>query len=367
MPVATPTASTYLTRVLRVRLRDKHVSACREQAFWVNQVWNYCNDLSVKVLQREGRFIGSYELDKYTSGSSKELPLHSQTIQAVSKELVTRRKQFRKAKLRWRVSNRQNPKYSLGWVPFKASAIRYRNGQVFLAGFDQPLSMWDSYGLGQYKLGSGCLSEDARGRWYLNITVKVPALVDQNSPCRAVGVGLGPKGTAVASNGLHLVLGHDWAFEAKLGIAQRAKKKERVRALHAKIKNARKDAMHRFARSLVDNYGFIFVGDVSTQSKIAKVRAKSLLDAGWGMLKTTLRYKCHEAGVWFEEVDDADTTQICSCCGEISASSPIGRTGHGIREWPCDACGSHHDRDVNAARNILAVGRDRLGGGIPAN
>jgi IS605 OrfB family transposase len=153
-------------------------------------------------------------------------------------------------------------------------------------------------------------------------------------------------------------------MESKLAIAQRANKKARVRAIHAKIKNARQDAMHQFSRSLVDNYGFIFVGDVNTQSQIASNRSKSVLDAGWGMFKTMLQYKCHEAGVWFTEVDEAYTTQICSTCGELPESRPKGIADLGIREWTCNECGTHHDRDINAARNILAVGRDRLDGGI---
>ena len=56
------------------------------------------------------------------------IPLHSQTVQAIAEEYATRRKQFKKAKLRWRVSNPDSSKYSLGWIPFKASAISYHNG-----------------------------------------------------------------------------------------------------------------------------------------------------------------------------------------------------------------------------------------------
>ena len=65
----------------------------------------------------------------------------------------------------------------------------------------------------------------------------------------------------------------------------------------------------------------------------------------------------------FEEVNEAYTTQTCSCCGS-RCSSPKGRAGLGIREWTCLQCGTLHDRDVNAAKNILALGHERLGGGI---
>jgi putative transposase len=80
-----------------------------------------------------------------------------------------------------------------------------------------------------------------------------------------------------------------------------------------------------------------------------------------------LEYKSHQAGIVFEEVREAYTTQTCSCCGSITHSSPRGRAGLGIREWTCSHCGSVNDRDVNAARNILALGHQRLAGGSPSS
>jgi len=78
----------------------------------------------------------------------------------VADEFATRRRQFKRAKLFWRVSS--GPRRSLGWIPFKASALQYKGGQVHLAGV--PLPLWDSYGLSRYELGGGGLSEDARGQ-----------------------------------------------------------------------------------------------------------------------------------------------------------------------------------------------------------
>lgn len=175
------------TRTLRLRLKDKHSAFLHEQAREVNFVWNYCNEVSFKILKREERFCSNVDLDRYTAGAAKEgLSLHSQTVQAISKEFVTRRKQFKKAKLRWRVSG--GARRSLGWIPFKASAIRYRGGQVWYGG--HPLSLWDSYGLSQFELGTGTFSEDSRGRWYLNVTVKRPAFVGPPRPKQVRSVGL---------------------------------------------------------------------------------------------------------------------------------------------------------------------------------
>ena len=83
------------------------------------------------------------------------------------------------------------------------------------------------------------------------------------------------------------------------------------------------------------------------------------------MLKTMLEYKCDHAGIVFEIVNEAYTTQTCSYCGRISANSPKGRADQRVREWTCAECGAEHDRDVNAAKNILAVGHGRLAVGIP--
>lgn len=93
--------------------------------------------------------------------------------------------------------------------------------------------------------------------------------------------------------------------------------------------------------------------------------ARGIYDAGWYQLKNQIQYKAIARGVIFEVVDERYSTQTCSCCGAISPSSPKGRAGLGIREWTCPECGTTHDRDINAAKNILAAGHSRLAGGIP--
>ena len=107
------------------------------------------------------------------------------------------------------------------------------------------------------------------------------------------------------------------------------------------------------------------MGDVASAKLVKTKMAKSTLDAGWSSLKTMLEYKSHQAGIVFMEVNESYTTQTCSCCGSIPASSPKGRAGLRIREWTCSDCGAEHDRDVNAAKNILAAGHRRLAEGIP--
>ncbi|MGF6757372.1 RNA-guided endonuclease InsQ/TnpB family protein [Paraburkholderia sp. GAS42] len=265
-------------------------------------------------------------------------------------------------KLRWRASG--GSRRSLGWIPFKATAIRYRNGQLFIG--QMPLSLWDSCGLAGHELGSGNISEDSRGRWYINICVKLSAQQGsrRSGATGSVGIDLGLKDFASRSDG-HVVgpARHYLKLEAEMAKAQRARKKARVRALHAKIKNSQKDQLHQLSTALVEEYGAIFIGNVSA-SALAKTRmAKSVLDAGWSAFRTMLQYKCDYAGVWFKEVDERYSTQTCSCCKR--RTGPRGLQGLGIREWACLECGAYHHRDINAAQNILAAGRRRLVEGIP--
>ena len=135
-------------------------------------------------------------------------------------------------------------------------------------------------------------------------------------------------------------------------------------AIHAKIKNPRKDGPHPFSTQPVANNAAVFVGDVASAKLVKTQMAKSTLDAGWSMLKTMWEYKSHQAGVVFEVVNESHSTQTCSCCGAIPASGHKDRAGLGIREWVCSECGTGHDRDTNAAKNILAARHRRLADGI---
>lgn len=349
-------------KTLKLRIKDKNLKVLDQLASEVNFVWNYVNDLGFKYLKRTGEFLSSYDIDKYTKGASKECGLHSQTIQAISAELVTRRKQFKKAKLKWRVSNKKSARRSLGWIPFKKVAIKYADGYVQYG--KHQFKLWDSYGLSKYNVKTGSFVEDSRGRWYVCLVVDNATTIKSKGKT-SIGIDLGLKDLATCSDGLKLKAPKIYReYEQKLGIAQRAKNKNRVRSVHAKIKNIRQNMLHQFTRKLVNEHAMIIVGNVNAKALAQTKLAKSVLDASWTTLRTMLKYKCENAGVLFEEVNEAYTTQTCSCCGS-RLSSPKGRAGLGIREWQCMECGTLHDRDINSALNILALGHERLAVGIP--
>lgn len=356
-------------KTLSVRVRDKHAKVLRQWAFECNQVWNEANEQSSELSWVSIPGVGylnfgtsEFDLNTVLKGIRKErgLTIGAATVQSVISQHAKSRKQFKKNKLKWRCSS--GSKRALGWVPFKTAGVKWINGQVRFCG--HYFGVFDSYGLNQFELGTGSFSEDSRGRWYFNTTVKVENVVSEGTS--AIGIDLGLKTTATCSDGVVLERKQRYRdMEAKLGIAQRAKKQQRVRAIHAKIKNRRKDDNHKFSTMLVKKHGAIFVGNVSASGLAKTKMAKSVLDAGWAMLKTQLEYKAKARSVVFEVVNESYSTQACSCCGCISPSSPKGRAGLGIREWSCPDCGAVHDRDINAAKNILAAGHCRLAVGNP--
>jgi len=204
----------------------------------------------------------------------------------------------------------------------------------------------------------GCFVEDARGRWWVCFHVEIADDLPM-APDVGVGIDLGLHTLATLSTGDKIEAPrHYRKLEDKLAIAQRAGNKDRARAINAKIKNQRLDHAHKWTTKAANAFRRIFVGNVSS-SQLAKTKmAKSVLDAGWSTSRNFLRYKASRHGGVFREVEEAKTltTQTCSTTGLIPPESPIGIAGLGIREWDCSACGEIHDRDVNAARNILKLG-----------
>lgn len=170
-------------KTLKLRIKDKHCKVLDQLASEVNFVWNYVNDLSFKHLKRTGDFFSAFDMAKYTKGTSKLGGLHSQTVDAIREEYAGKRKQFRKAKLKWRVSNKKSARRSLGWIPFKKSGINYADGYVQYG--KQKFNLWDSYGIGKYSVRTGSFVEDSRGRWYVCLVVDSLKLRNPPPPKRS--------------------------------------------------------------------------------------------------------------------------------------------------------------------------------------
>lgn len=339
----------------KYRLKDKRAKkALAAYAFAVNQVWNYCNAYQKRLeddylagMQR-GKWPTQFDLNKRTSGTSKELGLHADSINETCRQFVVSRNKVKRS-LRFRAS--AGPRRSLGWVPFHGRTIRVNGNAITYLGKkfrlfgvkDRPIPG---------KIRNGSFVQDARGRWYVCLTAEAPNLPTGSGE---IGIDLGLKTLATMSDGSTIpALQHYRHYERRLATAQRARNKRRVKAIHAKIANVRRDQMHKATTKIAADNKLIVIGNVSS-SALAKTRmAKSIFDAGWYQLKTQLAYKASRHRAAFIVVDENFTSRSCSECGSISG--PKGIAGIGMRVWQCSDCGSSHDRDVNAARNILKLG-----------
>jgi putative transposase len=341
-------------KTLRVKVRQDSWEWLNEAAREVNTVWNYVNELCAKAARPyygAGKWLSGYDVDKLLAGAYREFErLPQQTIARVALEHADRRSQHKRTRLSWRRSG--GSRKSLGWVPFRRGQLSYKDGAIRFAG--RRFRIFDSYGLRGLDLRAGSFAQNALGEWFLNIRVKVQRAA-ADLPARAVGIDLGLKDIATTSDGASLPAGRWYrGIEQKVAKAQRRGHKRQAKRLQRDAANRRKDALHKFSTAMVRDYGAIYIGDVSS-TKLAKTRmAKSVLDSGWGMLRTMLQYKGHQAGRIVEIVNEAFTTQACSHCG--ARTGPKGRTGLVVRGWTCTACETVHSRDVNAARNILALG-----------
>ena len=352
--------------VLVYRYRVKSLTGLlNKQARACNFVWNYCNDRQKDALRFRRRWHTGFDLNKLTQGSSKELGLHSGTVNAVCEQYAKSRSQKKRPYLRYR------GKKNLGWVPLKGRDLK-REGDAFrFAG--NTFRVFNSRQLPDGKIKDGTnFSQDSRGNWFLNIVINVEvAAVQPRQPVNGVGIDLGLKDFATLSTGEKIEAQRIYrAAEKSLAMAQRANKKKRVSAIQAKTANRRNDFHHKLSNRIVREFDYIAVGNVNAAGLAKTKMAKSVLDAGWSSFRNQLAYKAVKHGAWFEEVSESFSSQVCSDCGALPDSRPKGIADLGIRNWICSECGCEHDRDVNAAINILKrfsspVGHDRLVVGIP--
>lgn len=338
------------------RIKDETTAKhLQKMGYSVNYVWNFCNQSNMERWAKFRKTFTAFDLNKLSAGCAKDLGLHSQTVQAVCEEYAKAGKQFKKVKLNWRSHKR-----SLGWIPFKASGVKIVGDTITYGG--RVFKFWLSRPI-EGKVRFGSFAQDSKGHWFVNLVVEsTPETRPQTG--KECGIDLGLKALATLSDGVELSRENlTRSFENQLAIAQRARKKKRVTAIHTKIKNKRKDWNHKATTRLVREYDKIVIGNVSSKKLMKTRMAKSVADAGWSDFKLMLVYKSIGIGVEVKEVNEKFSTLTCSDCFE--RSGPRGLSGLGVREWVCCDCGSAHSRDVNAAKNILRFGHETPIKGIP--
>ncbi len=210
------------------------------------------------------------------------------------------------------------------------------------------------------------VSKTKTGKYFASIQceVEMPDPVPINGE---IGIDLGLKSFLVTSDGekidhpKHLQKAEKRLIRLQRQLSRRVKgskcrEKARVRLArqHEKVANQREDFLHKASRSLVDCFGFIGMEDLNVRGMVRNhCLAKSISSTGWGMFRGMLEYKARWHGTWVEQVDRFyPSSKICHVCGHALPDLSLD-----IREWDCPACHTHHDRDQNAAINILNQAR----------
>jgi putative transposase len=249
---------------------------------------------------------------------------------------------------------------------YTASAFRWDGAVLKLAKMDAPLDVRWSRQIPQgAKVTTVTVSKDAAGRYFVSLLCD-DVVSAKPEVAQVMGIDLGLTHFAILSTGEKITAPNAFRkHEKKLAKLQRrlAKKKKgsknrakarlKVAKLHAKIADIRKDFLHQLSTRLIHENQVIAVETlaVSNMQKNRKL-AKSISDAGWAEFVRQLEYKAKWYGREVVKIDRwYPSSKRCSDCGYTAEKMPLN-----VRHWTCPDCGANHDRDINAARNILAAG-----------
>jgi putative transposase len=248
---------------------------------------------------------------------------------------------------------------------FTASAFRFNGGELTLAKMSAPLDIVWSRTLPEGQSPSTVtVSRDPAGRWFVSLLCDdTPAPMPTTTA--AVGIDAGLDHLITLSTGEKVANPrHERADRARLaraqrklarkvdGSANRAKARLKVARIHARIADRRRDTLHKLTTRLVRENQTLVIEDLAVRNMVRNRHlARAISDAGWHNLRSLLTYKAQWYGRDLIAIDRwYPSSKVCSACGAVADKMPLT-----VRSWAC-RCGAAHDRDVNAARNILAAG-----------
>lgn len=250
---------------------------------------------------------------------------------------------------------------------YTTSAFRFRDGRLTLAKMAEPLDIVWSRPLPEGVAPSTVtVSQDSAGRWYVSLLCEDPSVKPLPAAETAVGVDAGLDHLLTLSTGEKITNPrHERRDRTRLAKAQRqlarkvkgdganrAKARQKVARIHARIADRRRDNLHKITTRLVRENQTIVIEDLTVRNLLKNgTLARAVSDAAWSEFRSLLDYKAQWYGREVIAVDRwFPSSKLCSACGSLQGKMPL----H-VRTWTC-GCGATHDRDVNAARNILAAG-----------
>ncbi|MCX2184951.1 transposase [Streptomyces sp. SKN60] len=251
---------------------------------------------------------------------------------------------------------------------YTTSGFRFRDGELTLAKMSEPLDIvWSRPLPAGAQPSTVTVSQDSAGRWFVSMLCDDPTVNPFPVTDTAVGIDVGLDHLLTLSTGEKIANPrHERRDRARLAKAQRtlarkakgdganrAKARRKVARIHARIADRRRDGLHKLTTRLVRENQTLVIEDLTVRNMVRNRRlARAISDAAWAEFRSLLEYK---AGWYGREVIAVDrffpSSKLCSHCGTLAMKMPLN-----VRTWTCESCGTAHDRDVNAARNLLAAG-----------
>ncbi|WSB35230.1 transposase [Streptomyces scopuliridis] len=250
---------------------------------------------------------------------------------------------------------------------YTTSGFRFRDGRLTLAKMSEPLDIvWSRPLPEDAQPSTVTVSQDAAGRWFVSLLVEDPAVQPLPAGGRAVGIDVGLDHLLTLSTGEKIANPrHERRDRTRLAKAQRtlakkargdganrAKARRKVAKIHARIADRRRDGLHKLTTRLVRENQTLVIEDLTVRNMVKnRSLARAISDAAWSEFRSMLEYKAAWYGRDVIAVDRwFPSSRLCHACGTLQDKMPL----H-VRTWTCD-CGTTHDRDVNAAKNLLAAG-----------
>jgi putative transposase len=249
-------------------------------------------------------------------------------------------------------------------ITLTKSGFTYKNGEIFIAKSKKKLNIRWSKRLPTEDINSITITLTPCGKWFISILV----LDEKNYTLplcnKVLGVDLGIETFATLSNGEKVKMPDLKPHYQKLkklqkkhskkkGLCNKEKARLKVARQYEKITNIREDFHHKLSTRLIHENQVVVMEDLNISGMVKNRKlARSISQQGWSQFVTFLKYKANMYGRELIQVDRFyPSSKTCSSCGTIQSSLPL----H-IREWTCDSCGNTHDRDINAAKNLMALG-----------
>ena len=252
---------------------------------------------------------------------------------------------------------------------YTRSASSLRSGVLRLAKMSTPLPFvwsWPDVDVTGLDPTMVIVSREEDGRWYVTFTIDTDDPEPLPAAGRAVGIDLGVTDFAATSHGdkianprhldrksRNLARYQRRLARCQNGSANRAKAAAKLARAHRKVRNARRDFLHRVSTRLVRQNDVVAIEDLNVAGMVRNRHlARAISGCGWGEFRRQLEYKCQRHGRRLVVINRwYPSSKTCSACGHLLADLRLS-----TRQWTCPSCGTRHDRDINAAKNILAAG-----------